>query len=212
LQSFLKFSYCVMLFVSQFHDLLGRLPWVRLRRQKAALRSLDLQKRRILTPEQVEEYSAAVVKRIEELHHFHKAKTVLIYYPVHNEVDLRQLVVRHCDEKTFLFPAVRHGHRMEVRTYEKHMHLHKGRYGIPEPHTPAYEGPIDLIIVPGVSFDRKCHRLGRGGGYYDRFLTRYPMTFCVGVCYDNQLHKEVPFGWRDKTMDRVITPTQTIVK
>jgi len=200
-----------MLFESQIHDLYSMLPWVSTRRAKRALRAIDSQKRRILTPEQVKTASEQVVARIEELQHFKDAQTVMIYYPVHNEIDLRKLVSKYEEEKTFLFPAIaHHTHKMEVREYEHHTPFVKGRYGIPEPRTDAYLGAIDLIITPGMSFDKQHWRVGRGGGFYDRFLRHYINVFKIGVCYDFQLHERVPHWIFDKRVNRVVTPTQTI--
>lgn len=199
-----------MLFASQLLDLKRSLPWVRINRQKAALRGLDSQKRRIMTEEEVHSESRKIVEQIERMHSFREARTILIYYPIHNEVDLRHLVYEYHDEKEFLLPATTSNKKMEVRRYVKGQPLRKGRFGIPEPATEAYTGPIDLIITPGVAFDKQCHRLGRGGGYYDRFLKHYRHSVVIGVCYDFQLHKAIPYNWRDKPVHRVVTPTQTI--
>jgi len=200
-----------MLFESQLHDLYAILPWVSVRRKKEAMRNIDSQKRRILTPDRIKEDSAKIVERIAQMHHFKDAKTVMVYYPVHNEVDLRGLVQQFEKEKTFLFPAIaHHTHKMEVRRFESHTPFVKGRYGIPEPKTEAYDGPIDMIITPGLCFDKNHWRVGRGGGYYDRFLRRFPGVYKVGVGYDFQLHKEVPHWIFDRRVDRVVTPSQTI--
>ena len=75
----------------------------------------------------------------------------------------------------------------------------------------ALAGKIDLIIVPGVVFDQHCHRIGRGGGYYDRFLSHQHHAKVIGVCYGFQLKKhDIPHGWHDIKVDRVVTPQQTI--
>lgn len=194
-----------MLFDSQFRDLSRHLPWERVRIAKEALRGLDEQKRRILTPEEVKEASHKIAARIEGMQHFQKAKVVMLYYPIHNEVDLRCLVTKYDGEKTFLLPVTLNNHKMEVRIVHKHTELKKGRYGIPEPSTDAYKGKIDLILIPGVAFDKNLYRLGRGGGYYDRFLRRYRRVFKVGVCYQNQLHDDIPHNWLDMRMDHVAT-------
>ena len=100
---------------------------------------------------------------------------------------------------------------MEVRPYDGEEMMRKGRRGVPEPQTYTYRGPIDLIIVPGVVFDHHRHRIGRGGGYYDRFLARHLKTKKIGVCYSFQLKRHtIPHSWRDQKMDRIITPAQTI--
>ncbi len=201
-----------MLFISQIKDILKKLPWVRIRNKQLALRNINAQKRRIMTHDDVLEQSHKIVAQIEHMHTFKNAKTVMVYYPIHNEVDLRSLVHKYADEKTFLLPATTGKKKMEVRVYEKGAPLVKGRFGIPEPHTTAYTGPIDLIIVPGVAFDRECHRIGRGGGYYDRFLKNYKHSKKIGVCYAFQLHKEISYQPWDIKMDRVVTPAETIGK
>ena len=100
---------------------------------------------------------------------------------------------------------------MEVRPYDGEDMMRRGRMGVPEPQTETYKGPIDLIVVPGVVFDQHRHRIGRGGGYYDKFLAKHLTTKKVGVCYTFQLKKHsIPHWLHDEKMDRVITPQQTI--
>lgn len=199
-----------MLFESQLLDLKMLLPWCRARRDQAALRGIIEQQRRMLTAEQVKEQSALIIAQIEQMSSFRNAKHVMLYYPVHREVDLRPLLTKYMDQKILLLP-VTHRRSMEVRRYEGEDMMRKGRLGVPEPQTDTYKGPIDLIIVPGVAFDHRCHRIGRGGGYYDKFLSKHPLTKKIGVCYDFQLRRhDLPHTWRDKRVDRVITPQQTI--
>ena len=102
-----------MLFESQIHDFIALLPWVKARKEQTSLRGIVEQQRRMLSPEQVAEQSALIIARIEQLPVFQKAQTVLLYYPIHNEVDLRPLLVKYEGQKTFLLP-VTHRHSMEV--------------------------------------------------------------------------------------------------
>lgn len=174
------------------------------------MRGIIEQQRRMLSKEQVQEQSALIIAQLEQMSAFREAKTVLLYYPIHNEVDLRPLLSKYADQKTLLLP-VTHRHWMEVRPYDGEDMMRKGHFGIPEPQTQTYKGSIDLIVVPGVAFDRHCHRIGRGGGYYDKFLLKHPASIKVGVCYDFQLKKhDIPHTWRDHKMNRVVTPQQTI--
>jgi len=70
---------------------------------------------------------------------------------------------------------------------------------------------LDLVVVPGVAFDRTGHRLGRGAGHYDRFLSRLSArTATAGICFDEQLIDAVPHGDHDRTVDCVFTPSHTI--
>ncbi len=199
-----------MLFDSQIHDIKSWLPWVRIRREQAALRAIVEQRRRMLSPEEVAADSARICEQIEQMSSFRDAQSVLIYYPVHNEVDLRPLLAKYQDQKTFLFP-VTHRYSMEVRPYDGEDMMHKGRLGVPEPQTQTWKGAIDLMLVPGVVFDHHCHRIGRGGGYYDKFLRKHPGVKKIGVCYAFQLKKhDIPHLFRDHNMNRVVTPQQTI--
>jgi 5-formyltetrahydrofolate cyclo-ligase len=199
-----------MLFDSQIHDFVAWLPWVRVRREQGALRAIVEQRRRIMTPEQVAADSKLICEQIEQMSAFREAHSVLIYYPVHNEVDLRPLLEKYRDQKIFLFP-VTHRHYMEIRPYDGEEMMRKGHYGVPEPQTEEYKGAIDLILVPGVVFDQHCHRIGRGGGYYDKFLRRHPLAKKIGVCYAFQLKKHsIPHWFNDQKLDRIVTPQQTI--
>ena len=199
-----------MLFEAQLHDFFVWLPWVKARREPAALRAVVEQRRRMLSPDVVSSDSERIISQLEQMSAFREAKVIMMYYPVHNEVDLRPLLAKYADEKTFLLP-VTHRHSMEVRPYDGEDMMRKGRLGVPEPQTEKWRGPIDLFIVPGVVFDHHCHRIGRGGGYYDKFLRKHPHTKKIGVCYSFQVKRHsVPHTWRDIKLDRVVTPQQTI--
>ena len=63
---------------------------------------------------------------------------------------------------------------------------------------------IDTAIIPGIAFDRKGHRLGRGKGYYDRFLADTPYIYKIGVCFDFQKVDHVPHSAHDVRMDEVL--------
>lgn len=201
-----------MLFESLIIDFLELLPGNRLKQDKKRVRELLAQKRRLLSKEDIAEQSSKVVAAVEQMPLFQSAKTVLIYYPTHNEVDLLSLIKRYKKEKTFLFPVV-HRKTMTACPYEGNAKMHRGKFNIPEPTTEPYVGDIDLILVPGVGFDKRGNRLGRGGGYYDKFITRLGRkTLLVGVGYDFQLVEEVPANRWDKRLDYVVTPSNGTIK
>ena len=174
------------------------------------MRAVVEQRRRIMSEQEVQEQSALIIAQLEQMSAFQEAKVVLLYYPIHNEVDLRPLLTKYEGQKTFLLP-VTHRRSMEVRPYDGEDMMRKGRMGVPEPQTETYKGHSDLILVPGVVFDNHCHRIGRGGGYYDKYLSKHPLAKKIGVCYNFQLKKhDIPHLWHDHKMDRVITPQKTI--
>ena len=200
------FFYRNMLFESVLLDIAKLFPSEKKLWEKNQMRELLSQKRRILTKEQILEQSALIISQLEQLPCFQSAKTVLLYYPMHNEVDLLPLIKKYKKEKTFLFPVV-HRKWMTACPYEGNAKMHRGKYNIPEPTTDPYMGKIDLILVPGVAFDKRGNRLGRGGGYYDRFIKlQPPTTTLVGVAYDFQLVDKVPANRRDQKMHHVIAP------
>ena len=199
-----------MLFEAQIHDIKSWLPWLRIRNEQRGLRAIVEQQRRIMTKEEVAAQSAKIISQLEQMSAFREANVILLYYPIHNEVDLRPLLTKYEGQKTFLLP-VTHRHSMEVRPYDGEDMMRKGRLGVPEPQTKTYKGPIDLILVPGVVFDQHRHRIGRGGGYYDKFLRKQLTAKKFGVCYTFQLKKHtIPHHVNEPKMDRIISPQQTI--
>ena len=198
-----------MLFESNIKDLLRLLPQRRLHRAKQRMRELLIQKRRMLSAEERTAQSELILSQLEKMTVFREAKTVLLYYPKNNEVDVLPLFKRYKRDKVLLLP-VTHRNGMTANPYEGNDKMHRGKVGIPEPTTPPFEGNIDVIIVPAVAFDKEGNRLGRGGGYYDRFLKKQTHATIIGVGYDFQLVDEVPVRKHDQKMHRIILPSQTI--
>lgn len=195
-----------MLFQSQIIALKKLLPWNKIRDEKRALRTIMEQKRRIMTNEQVETESRQIISMIEQMDEFQQAQTIMVYYPVRHEVNLLELVRKYKDQKQFIFP-VTHRRYIEPRLYQGDEQMKKGKFGIPEPQGKTYTGPIDLILIPGVAFDKKGNRLGRGGGYYDRFLRYKRSTTQIGVAYSFQIRKHsIPHNFWDHRLNGVVTP------
>lgn len=199
-----------MLFESQIHDLKSIFPWNVLRKEKQAIRSLVEQKRRIYPQAKAKADSEAIIARLEQMPCFRDAQTIMIYYPIHNEVDLRPLLQRYEGQKTFILP-VTHRRSIEPRQYLGEEMMQRGSYSVPEPQTSTFTGKIDLILVPGVVFDLQCNRIGRGAGFYDRFLKKHKHIKQLGVAYDFQIKNHtIPHSIFDKSVDGVITPSQSI--
>ena len=186
-------------------------PWVILHRKKQSVRhEIQSIRQHFHTPDVVEQ-SAQIVARIESLPEFQQAKVVMLYYPKGHEVDLRAILQHYGDTKTLLLPVTRHN-GLEVRPYLGEDHMTLGKFGVMEPDSPTYIGPIDIVLVPGVAFDDQCYRLGRGGGYYDRFLERLVGGKRIGVAFDFQILEVVPHNWLDARMDGVVSPSRIIAR
>ena len=180
--------------------------------RKEILRKEILDRRKKLKEEEIKELSRKVVENLKKLKCFKKAKTLLLYYPVKGEVDIRPLFEELLKEgKILLLPKVSdEGELYAVEVRDLNV-LKKGAFGIPEPVGGRIFKPekVDFVAVPGVAFDPKGNRLGMGKGFYDRFLPR--VKGCkVGIAYDFQLLKQVPTEGHDVKVDYVVTPTQIL--
>lgn len=139
------------------------------------------------------------VETIESIECYKSAKTVMLYMPVNGECDVTGLI--NCD-KTFLLP-VTEGDDMYAAVIGE---LEKGAFNVPVPRekTVFDKTKIDVVIVPGVAFDKKYNRMGYGKGYYDRFLKDIDAVK-IGVCHSFQLISELPAEEQDVKMDIIVT-------
>ncbi|MBO7515530.1 MAG: 5-formyltetrahydrofolate cyclo-ligase [Paludibacteraceae bacterium] len=179
------------------------LAW-RIKRQKKALRARMHKQLHQMSPRERLKTGNALCERVRSLDAFRQAEVVMLYYPIGTEPDLRPLMEEFKDTKTILLP-VAHRTKIEMRRYTGRECLHRGRFGIQEPKGEAFTGEPDLIIVPGVAFDENANRLGRGGGYYDRFLKHFRKAKKYAVAFDCQIVKKIPMDGHDVHIDAVLT-------
>ena len=100
----------------------------------------------------------------------------------------------------------------EVALVNASNELFPGKFGVLEPRPEARKIPameLDLVLVPGVAFDEECYRLGRGRGFYDRWLPVLSGIKC-GLGFDHQLVPSVPREAHDAKLDGVITPSRSV--
>ncbi|MCH5213808.1 MAG: 5-formyltetrahydrofolate cyclo-ligase [Muribaculaceae bacterium] len=169
-------------------------------------------KRLKLMLDEAEKVSAAqsVFDRLEANAAFQLAEKILLYHSLPDELDTRSFLRKWKDRKRFFLPRV-NGVNLELLPYDE-SRLEIGSFHIEEPKGdelhPVEE--MELIIVPGVAFDKKGRRLGRGKGFYDRLLADSKATK-IGIAYEFQLMDELPSEEHDIPMDFVITESTTIV-
>jgi 5-formyltetrahydrofolate cyclo-ligase len=136
------------------------------------------------------------------------ARTVLLFYSFGSEVATRGMADRlRIEGKRLLLPYV-DGDAMEAAEVGPGDELIRAPYGAREPNrrVPVDPGEVDLVVTPGLAFDRRGHRLGYGGGFYDRYLARLrPETVRVGIGFAVQLVDRVPAGPDDQRVDLVVT-------
>lgn len=175
--------------------------------EKRALRKRIKEMKRQFSDKELESMSLHTVSRLLAHPAVVNAETILMYYSLADEVNTHEAVdalVR--SGKTVLLPRVIDGENMEIRIYESRDDLAPGHYGIMEPTGKLYTcyENIDIAVVPGMAFDAAGHRLGRGKGYYDRFLPKATHAYKIGVCFDFQKRAAIPADDFDVTMDCVI--------
>ena len=174
--------------------------------RKAELRTYIRQCKRSFSQQQLEEWSLDIIDRLQQEPHFCQAKTIMLYHPLPDEVSTMPLLEQ-WNDKTLLLPRVIDDEHMELRCYSGPEDLQKGAFGIMEPCGELFTnyGQIDVAVIPGMAFDAEGHRLGRGRGYYDRFLSRVPFIYKIGLCFGFQLVEEVPTDENDIRMDLIIS-------
>ncbi len=178
------------------------------------LRQSILSARRQLPLQDVNQKSQMIVERLCGLSQWHHAQTVLLYVAFRNEVETRSLIDRAVEEgKRVLLPvSIKKTRALELYPVLGSHDLVEGAYGIMEPRRgqePIPPTQVDLVVVPGVVFDRSGNRLGYGAGYYDRFLESCrPEVVRVALAFDLQLIDHLPAEPHDQRMDYVITETE----
>lgn len=155
--------------------------------------------------------SAKILKQLEETELFRNASCVALYHALPGEVQTAGFIEKWSLKKQILLPLVQ-GNDLCLLPYQGKESLKAGAFGILEPTTSAsseLENEIDLIIVPGIAFDRHLNRLGRGKGFYDRLLATLHIPK-IGICFDFQLRETIPTAPFDKKMDFVMTEKEVI--
>ena len=156
---------------------------------------------------QLQQLSLEVVQRLLVHPRVVQANTVMFYHSLPDEVYTHEAVDQWVQMgKRVLLPVVIDEENLEIRLYQGPQDLKLGAMNILEPAgTPftAYQ-EIETVLVPGMSFDPQGNRLGRGKGYYDRFLAQVPQAYKIGVCFDFQKVELVPTDENDIQMNEVI--------
>ena len=185
---------------------------------KQTLKQQILQQRDSLSKKEIMERSYAIKNSLYSLREFIEAKSIMLYVSFNNEVDTQGIVKELLGKngKTIVVPYVLKYNLMlqasELRDFNE---LEQRTFGILEPkdlYKREYNiDRLDLVIIPGVVFDRTGHRIGYGYGYYDRFLkTLRKETLKIGLAYDFQIVGKIPEEKHDVPMDIIITDKEVL--
>jgi 5-formyltetrahydrofolate cyclo-ligase len=189
-----------------------------LRERKRALRERVLRARDALSTDFRAEAAAAIAKTLAARPDYAAARVLLLTLPYESEWDTRLLLSLALDRgKTVAVPRV----NLERRMLDIHVvrdlarDIAPGYHGIPEPKAecpPMELASIDWVLVPGVAFDPRGHRVGYGGGYYDRLLPAMPASAArIAGAFELQIVEEVPTAPHDFALDAIVTEARVIV-
>jgi len=174
--------------------------------EKKALRAQIRVKKRAMTPEEIEEKSAKLVELFLASDAYKNAKAVFGYLPYNQEVRTTAAMEQILKDGKYLALPKIYGDRMDFIVVTDLSQVAKGYCGIPEP---VHDGPIAnaqdaLVLMPGMAFDKEGHRMGYGGGFYDKFLEREPNHPTLALCYDFQMLEHLDTEAHDIPVDCVL--------
>ena len=150
--------------------------------------------------------SENILSQVENLRCFQQAKIIMCYWSMNDEVQTPEFINKWYEAKDIILPVV-DGENLLWKKFTGFKNLTEGdMFGIPEPNGTNFHNldDVDLIIVPGVAFDKMGNRMGRGKAYYDKTL-KHLKAKKIGICFDFQLLDEVPVDEHDIKMDMIIS-------
>ena len=173
---------------------------------KKELRQTIRAKKRAMTEEEICSRSEKLCELFIASEAYRNAKTIYGYLPYNQEVRTWQLLEQALkDGKQVAVPKV-YGDQMRFILITDLSRVAAGYAGIPEPleDGPVANDPEGLVLMPGMVFDKQGHRIGYGGGFYDRFLAAEPDHPTIALCYEFQLLEQIPTEEFDIPVDCVL--------
>ena len=173
---------------------------------KITLRKQIREKKRAMTPEESTAASEKLTANFLATDLYRQAKTIYGYLPYNQEVRTVPILEQAlADGKRVAVPKV-YGDEMKFIYLPDLTQVAKGYSGIPEPiaDDPGGDDPTAVVLMPGLAFDKEGHRIGYGGGFYDKFLALEPNHPTVALCYGFQILQELPVEEFDVPVDLVL--------
>lgn len=173
---------------------------------KQELRRRIREKKRAMTLAQIEQKSARLGELFAASEAYRSAKAIYGYMPYNQEVRTVPMLERALrDGKRVAVPKC-YGEEMRFIWMDDLSKVEKGYAGIPEPIAdgPVADDEAALVLMPGLAFDPQGHRIGYGGGFYDKFLAKEPNHPTLALCYDFQMLDELKTEEYDIPVDTVL--------
>ncbi len=182
-----------------------------MRKTKKQVRTEVLRRLKAQARGKAEKGSETIKKKLFSLPEFKKSKIVMLFASKTGEVSTYRMIDEALEmgKRVALPRCTSQGTLVPREIRNRHKDLEKGAYGVYEPRRhkcPIRPDKIGLIVVPGVAFDTKKTRIGRGKGYYDRFLKKLPPgTTTIGLAFKFQVFENLPKDSHDVPVSKVIT-------
>ena len=179
---------------------------------KKLLKESILEKRNSMTQSEINEKSNDIKKKLFDLDSFRKSKSIMFFVSFGNEVNTHEMIKEAMGNKTIIVPKVLQHEIEPSMILDFDNIVQSGKFNIPEPieiMRVAHKN-IDLVLVPGIAFDREGHRIGYGFGYYDKFLKKVPKAAKIGLCFDFQVVDQIPREEHDVPVDFIVTEERVI--
>ena len=173
---------------------------------KDELRRAIRARKRAMTEEEITEKSVRLGQLFRASHWYQEADTIYGYLPYNQEVrTVPMLEQARADGKRIAVPKC-FGNEMKFIYLDDLTRVEKGYAGISEPidDGPEARNPTALVLMPGLAFDPQGHRIGYGGGFYDKFLAAEPNHPTLALCYEFQLLPELDTEEHDIPVDTVL--------
>ena len=173
---------------------------------KKELRQQIRQRKRAMTEEEINTASEKLGVLLAESPLYRQAKTLYGYLPYNQEVRTVPMLQRALDEGKRVAVPKCYGDEMRFIYLDDLSRVEKGYCNIPEPieDGPIADDPTALVLMPGLAFDPQGHRMGYGGGFYDKFLASEPGHPTLALCYDFQMLEYLETEAHDIPVDTVL--------
>jgi 5-formyltetrahydrofolate cyclo-ligase len=185
-------------------------------KMKNKIRKELIEIRKNLSRTEIIKNSKEIKKRLFELNEFKKASTILFYISYDNEVFTHDMIKESISNgKNVIVPiSDKENRRLILSKFNNWDDLKLGSYNILEPGKDKINEisieEVDLIIVPGVGFDARGHRIGHGKGYYDNLLRKSGNILNIGLAFETQVVKKIPTDTHDLPVNMIVTEKRVI--
>jgi len=165
-----------------------------------------------MSSDSVKKLSEKIIVRSLKLQEVKNARSFFIYVSVKSEVQTHKLIEKLLKQgKIITVPKILEKGIMQACQIASFDGLKSGKYDIPCPASKNfYKGKIDVGVVPGLAFTTELERLGKGGGYYDKFIAENSEIFTIGLAFESQIVPYIPTIKDDQLVDMVVTERRVI--